>query len=136
MTTNREWQELLCKASEFDLDAGGYADPRGGCINFWVGPDNKPEGYEHPITQGALDHARNYLGAVAPKWAEDVKHVVAWKVSSMNYEGLRVGEDNTEKLQQATNQREHIAWVKQEFAKLHQTVLGKPVDVPFVVAEE
>jgi hypothetical protein len=42
LTTNQEWRELLRKAQEFDINAGGYADPRGGCINFWVGPDNKP----------------------------------------------------------------------------------------------
>ena len=136
MITNREWWEFLNKAREFDINASGYADPRGGCINFWVGPDNKPEGYEHPITKAALNHPRNYLGTVAPVWAEDVKHVIAWKVSSTDYEGRIAFRGSKEERKKIENRPEHIAWVKEEFGRLHQAILGRPVDVPFVVAEE
>jgi hypothetical protein len=128
--TRQEWFWLLKKAHDFDLDAGGYADPRSGCINFWVGPDNKPPGYDHPITAGTLDYPREYLGEVFPQWDEQAEHIIGWEISTTDYEGREKARGHYTVFQ---NLPEHVKWVKREFSQLHQIILGRPVDVPFMV---
>ena len=57
-------QNMKRIAHQFDINAGGYCDTRMGTINFWCGPDDKPEGWEADITEGALDFPRAYVGCV------------------------------------------------------------------------
>jgi hypothetical protein len=133
--TSHEWHTFLHSATQFDIDRGGFADPRVGCINFWVGPNNKPEGYEWPITKAVLNYSRNYLGTVSPRWDEEIENVTAWWVSSVKYEALDVVGAPLEQLRAAENRPEHIAWVQREFSRLHWAILGREVDVPFVVGD-
>jgi len=133
MVTLKEWHRLLKTASEYDLDAGGFADPRGGCIAFWVGPYNKPEGYAWEITAEALSYPREYLGEVSPEWRGD--EIVAWKVYTINYSQIRDLASPKDR-GKAVNVPEHVEWVQKEFSRLHREILGREVDVPFVVWED
>lgn len=133
MLTRQEWAQLLRRAGEFDLDAGGYADPRSGCICFWVGPDNKPSGYDHPITAGALNYPREYLGEVFPQWDDRAEHIVGWEISTIDYEGQSKSRGHYREFQ---NLPEHVEWIKREFSELHRIILGKPVNVPFAVKSD
>lgn len=56
---------------DFDVNKGGYCDARMGCINFWCGPDDKPEGWEQQIAQGALEYPRAVVGTLYWKWNDD-----------------------------------------------------------------
>lgn len=56
---------------ERDINRGGYCDARSGCINFWCGPDDRPDCWPAAITQGGLNHPRDYVGAVYFEWEGD-----------------------------------------------------------------
>lgn len=59
------WQRMLRIGRDNDINQGGYCDARSGVVNFWVGPaDHPPSWCDVPITTGALDYPREFLGGV------------------------------------------------------------------------
>ena len=69
LNLNRQLDEEIIRnmhrvAKEFDLNRGGYCDNRLGCINFWCGPDDKPEGWDIKVEQGCLDFPRACVGTL------------------------------------------------------------------------
>ena len=66
-------QRLISTGNAFDVNKGGYYDARSGCVNLWVGPEDKPECWQTPITQGGLKYARSYAGTLRWEWTEDEK---------------------------------------------------------------
>jgi len=47
-----EWFALRQYAFELDLNKGAYCDARLGAVNFWCGPDNKPDGPAESLRVG------------------------------------------------------------------------------------
>lgn len=64
-------RKMLGVGNLFDLNEGGYCDARGGCVNFWCGPDDKPNCWPGNIQRGALKYPRDYVGAVYFNWIND-----------------------------------------------------------------
>lgn len=59
------WQKMLRWAHALDLNKNGLYDARGGAINVWASPQDKPPGWEKvEITQGALDYPRELVGTI------------------------------------------------------------------------
>ena len=57
-------RKMLRVGRNFDIEVGGCCDSRNGCINFWAAPDDKPEGYDAEITQGALSYPKSVIGSL------------------------------------------------------------------------
>ena len=69
-------RKMLRVGRNFDLETGGCCDARMGCINFWAGPDDKPEGYDAEITQGALSYPKAVVGSLmwtAPEEGHEIE---------------------------------------------------------------
>jgi len=63
-----EFQAVMNEARRRDLNRDGVCDARSGVVNFWCTPDDKPDGWDAEITQGALDFPREYVGGVYFEW--------------------------------------------------------------------
>ena len=118
---DHEIRALKVKAHEQDISSGGYCDSRLGCINFWSGPDNCPEGQEDLIyLKGAIGHPRNFIGTV---YLEDLT------VDAINYERMRqeCGYGVYGKARKPyVNQPEDIAWVRKQWEALWKVAIGTP----------
>jgi hypothetical protein len=67
------WRTALVEAHKRDIDLGGCADGRSGCINFWCGPDNLPDDPDWrrvEIKPYALKFPRSIVGGVYGEWAD------------------------------------------------------------------
>jgi len=58
------WKRMLEIAHEKDLNRGGIYDARIAAINLWVAPEDKPSDWTFPITKGALNYPREFLGGI------------------------------------------------------------------------
>jgi len=58
------WDVMRDIARELDIDEGGLYDARMGAINIWCSPEDKPKGWDKPITRGALRYPREYVATI------------------------------------------------------------------------
>lgn len=126
--TRETWQKLLRKANELDLNKGGYCDARSGVINFWCGPDNKPDDWTWEIEKHQLEYPREYVGDVTPVWDEE-GNIVAFSITSTNYAMKRAEGLDYRQKELYENRKEDLTWVKAEFYNLWQATfptLPKP----------
>ena len=65
------WRKMLQIAYDLDLNKGGVYDARGGCVNLWVAPEDKPEDYTWEISKGALKYPRNFLASICGQYVDD-----------------------------------------------------------------
>ncbi len=133
MYPRETWQKLLRKANELDINKGGYCDTRSGVINFWCGPDNKPDEWIWEIEKHQLDYPREYVGAVTPAWDDESDLIVAFSISSTNYAMKQAEELSYRREKLYENRAEDLAWVKAEFEKLWQATL-KTMPKPKITA--
>lgn len=127
--TRETWRNLLRKANELDINKGGYCDARSGVINFWCGPENKPDGFLWDIEKHQLDYPREYVGDVTPVWSDESDLIVAFSIKSQNYAIKHAQELDYRQKEPYENRKEDLTWVKAEFVKLWQATfptLPKP----------
>lgn len=134
MLTRYEWQALLQKSHDLDLNKGGVYDGRGGCINVWCAPEDKPTDWQWEITKAALNYPREFVGTISPIWDEEVKHVTGFTITTFNYCLYRELERMTPSFASATmrdqckNRPDEIAWIQQKLAELfHLVFSGRPM---------
>lgn len=106
-----------------DINQGGYCDARSGCVNFWCGPDDKPDVWNARITKGALNFPREFVGAVDWEWAEDGQSATLF-IETTPYElgeSKKRGEELTE-----AELRSCLDWVQIKALELVATALTLP----------
>jgi hypothetical protein len=74
-------RKLLAVGQEFDLNKGGHYDSRSGVVNLWCSPEDKPAGWDRPITKGGLSYPRELVGALTWSWTGDDEVTLAIDVS-------------------------------------------------------
>ena len=57
-------------ARAFDINRGGHADNRSGCVNWWCSPDDHPACWTAPIWPGGLDYPRDLVGTLDWDWPD------------------------------------------------------------------
>jgi hypothetical protein len=62
--TSDFFNKILKAGRKLDLNNGGYCDVRLRCMNFWCGPDDKPDEWNVPIKQGELNYPRAFVGTL------------------------------------------------------------------------
>jgi len=129
MYPRETWRKLLRKANDLDLNNGGYCDARSGAINFWCGPENKPEGWTGEIEKPQLLYPRDYVGSVTPVWDEEGNLISAFSLKSQNLAIKYAPELDYRQKELYENRAEDLTWVNAEFHKLWQATfptLPKP----------
>lgn len=82
-TDRRTVRRMLEIGHQRDINRGGYCDARSGCVNFWCGPDDRPEGWPADIDGGALNYPRDYVGGVYFEWVGEDR--VRLKIDAVPY---------------------------------------------------
>jgi hypothetical protein len=65
-------RKIISVGKEFDVDNRGLYDARGGCVNFWCSPQDKPACWGEP-TQGSFPEPRDYVGGLYWEWDDTVQ---------------------------------------------------------------
>lgn len=132
-----EWRELRETARELDLIHAGYFRLRPGSIAVFCGPDNHPDGWDLPFTDGSPDLPRQYVGEFEAQPGDvdgdvTLRLVVAnWAavraVKSAYDQGLyrgRFGDFVRDQEEALRGRSEDRAWLWQQFELLRRHTQG------------
>lgn len=128
--------------SDLDLNKGGVYDGRGGCINVWCSPEDKPANWRWEITQAALNSPREFVGTITPIWDKEVEHVVGLRIVSFNYclhrelEKLNPQLSPAEIRERCKNRPDEIEWVTQKLIELFEHVFPGRAIPPITIDQE
>lgn len=83
-----EWRAIRDAAAELDLIYGGYFRLRPAAIGFYCSPDNHPDGWDVPYTDGSEELPRELVGeAEVATWVEG--EPVRLRLAVRNWSGVR-----------------------------------------------
>lgn len=142
MLTSYEWRHLLQTSYALDLNKGGIYDGRGGCINVWCAPEDKPQDWRWEITKAALNYPREFVGTITPIWDEGVKHMIGFKILSFNYclyrelKRLNPPLAPAKLRERCKNRPDEIAWIQQKLAELFHLVFSDRPMLPVEIDRE
>jgi hypothetical protein len=121
-------RKVLAVGHEFDVDKGGLFDAAGGSVQVWCSSEDKPAGWDRPITRGAFPEPRELVGCLSWDWQDEE---AALYVEGYPYELLpasRHGEP-WDRIPEGT-WRGVMDWLRQKgwelvrLARMHETWLG------------
>jgi hypothetical protein len=126
-----EWREMRVAAAELDLVHGGAYRVRPTSIAFYCSPENHPEGWELPYTDGAPGAPRQFVGQAELVTDDEVSDTVEVRLAVANWSALLAARQHPsspgeeEALQAAfRGRREDQAWLRREFARLRAHASG------------
>jgi hypothetical protein len=123
-------QKLLAVGSEFDVGNGGLFESGAGSVQIWCSPEDKPLGWDRPITRGAFPEPRELVGALSWDWTGDDEAELT--VQAYPYELLPRGGRGGDQWQQIPEETwsavmdwlKEKAWELVRLAQMHETHLG------------
>jgi hypothetical protein len=123
-------QKILAVGREFDVEKGGLFESGAGSVQIWCSPDDKPRGWDRPITRGAFPEPRELVGALSWEWTGDDE--ASLTVEAYPYELLPKGARGRDQWQQIPEETWQgcMVWLKEKafqlvrFARMHETHLG------------
>lgn len=116
-------RKILAVGHEFDVNKNGLFDARGGCVNFWCSPEDKPDCWNQEIIQGALEYPRDYVGGLYWDLQDDDKYSLYIDVSP--FQLLDKSKTLSDKDWESCTE-----WVEKQakslirLAGIHETILG------------
>jgi hypothetical protein len=123
-------QKILAVGREFDVEKGGLFESASGGVQIWCSPEDKPRGWDQPITRGAFPEPRELVGCLSWEWTGDDE--VTLTVEAYPYELLPSAGRGREKWQQIPEETwqgvmeflKEKAWELVRLARMHETHLG------------
>jgi hypothetical protein len=120
-------QKLLAVAREFDVEKGGLFDAGSGAVQLWCSPEDKPAGWNAPITPGGFGHARELVGCLSWDWEgeEAVLYVEGYPYELLpsrdREQWDRIPEETWRGVTQWLREK---GWELVRLARIHETRLG------------
>ena len=116
------WRLTVERGGELDVDKGGYCDAKQAAIQFWCGPDDRPQGWRGvPINKCALNHPRALVGAVYTQFNEEGIVTLHWLLYPYEKAAYLEGSESSFDLRHPVERygtEDDLAWCRAKFAKL------------------